>query len=143
MFEKHHTPQDRQRIQRDFRSREDLTVDIIVKEFSKIKVLDRYLDYYTPKTWPNVFTILYDGMFCQTGITLLMIATLDFKNFIKDDKLILPVISNNEIGNTGIVFAFNNNFLNFAPGELVPKEIALEQGTLFQTHNIEKKSIYT
>ena len=60
MFEKHNTSQDRQRIWREFRSRDDLTVDIIVEEFGKIKTLNHYLDYYTPKSWPNIFTIVYD-----------------------------------------------------------------------------------
>lgn len=143
MFEKHHTSQDRQRIWRDFRNRDDLTIDTIIQEFSQVKVLDRYLDYYTPKSWPNIFTILYDGYFCQTGITLLMIATLDFKGFIKDDTLILPVISNNDIGNTGIVFELNDTFLNFSPGEITLKETALEHGTLFQIHKVPKESIYS
>ena len=143
MFEKHHTSQDRQKIWREFRNREDLTIETIVDEFQYIKVLDRYLDFYTPSSWPNIFTILYDGYFCQTGITLLMIATLDYRGFIKNDGLILPVISNNDIGNTGVVFQLENNFLNFSPGELTPKEVALEHGTLFQTHKVQKKSIYT
>ena len=143
MFEKHHTSQDRQKIWREFRNREDLTIETIVDEFQYIKVLDRYLDFYTPSSWPNIFTILYDGYFCQTGITLLMIATLDNRGFIKNDELILPVISINDIGYTGVVFLLENNFLNFSPGELTPKEVALEHGTLFQTHKVQKKSIYT
>lgn len=121
MFEKHHTSQDRQRIWREFRNRDDLTIEKIVEEFSYVKVLDRYLDYYTPSSWPDVFTILYDGYFCQTGTTLLMIATLDYKGFIKDDTLVLPVISNNDIGNTGIVFELDGKFLNFSPGEMALK----------------------
>ena len=143
MFEKHHTSQDRQRIWREFRNRDDLTIEKIVEEFSYVKVLDRYLDYYTPSSWPDVFTILYDGYFCQTGTTLLMIATLDYKGFIKDDTLVLPVISNNDIGNTGIVFELDGKFLNFSPGEMALKETALEHGTLFQTHKVPNKSIYS
>ena len=143
MFEKHNTSQDRQRIWREFRSRDDLTVDIIVEEFGKIKTLNHYLDYYTPKSWPNIFTIVYDGYFCQTGVTLLMIATLDYKGFITDSDLTLPVISNNEIGNTGIVYEFNNNFLNFSPGDQTPKEEALEQGTVYQTQKVKKDVIYS
>ena len=72
-----------------------------------------------------------------------MIATLDYKGFITDSDLTLPVISNNEIGNTGIVYEFNNNFLNFSPGDQTPKEEALEQGTVYQTHKVKKDVIYS
>jgi len=142
MFEKHHSPEDRLSIWRNFRNQKPSTIEEVISEFAHIKILDRYLDYYTPKSWPNVFTIVYDGNFCQTGITLLMIATLDQLGFIKDENLILPVISNNEIGNTGIVFQHKDHFLNFTPGEIVLKDTALKQGTLFQTHKLPLKQIY-
>ncbi|SVC73371.1 uncharacterized protein METZ01_LOCUS326225 [marine metagenome] len=143
MFEKHHSPEDRLNTWRNFRNEKPSTIEEVISEFAHIKILDRYLDYYTPKSWPNVFTIVYDGYFCQTGITLLMIATLDQLGFIKEDNLVLPVISNNEIGNTGIVFEHKDCFLNFTPGEIVLKDTALKQGTLFQTHKLPLKQIYS
>lgn len=138
MFLKTHSPSDRLRIWRDIRQQDFLTAEDLVKQFQDIKIVSRYLDYYTPKSWPSPFEIVSEGYLCQTGVTLLLTATLINKNFITSDELLFPVISNNINGDSGIVLLDGNNVYNFTSGKIESWEFVKENATVFQTHKLDK-----
>ena len=87
MFLKTHSPTERLRIWREIRQKDYLSAEDLVKEFSDIKILSRYLDYYTPKSWPNPFEIVNEGYLCQSGVTLVLLSTLINKGFISEDTI--------------------------------------------------------
>ena len=109
---------------------------MIISEVKDIKILDRYLDYYTPKSWPNVFDIVNDGYFCQTGVTLIMFATLVQKGFISEGEYYLPVISNNITGTVGAVLKVDDLYYNFYTDKPVDQDYVEENSVHFQTHKI-------
>ena len=76
MFTKTQTSQERLNAWRTVRRQEYLTVDPLLEAFADIKPIPRYIDYYTPRDWPNVFDIVAEGYLCQSGITLILAATL-------------------------------------------------------------------
>jgi len=139
MFLKTHSPSDRLKIWRKIRQKDFASANDLVKEFSDIKILSRYLDYYTPKSWPTPFEIVSEGYLCQTGVTILLTATLINKNFITSNELIFPVISNNITGDSGIVLLDNNKVFNFMPGKIEEWDFVKENATIFQTHKLDKK----
>ena len=139
MFLKTHSPSDRLKIWRKIRQKDFASANDLVKEFSDIKILSRYLDYYTPKSWPTPFEIVSEGYLCQTGVTILLTATLINKNFITSNELIFPVISNNITGDSGIVLLDNNKVYNFMPGKIEEWDFVKENATIFQTHKLDKK----
>mgnify|MGYP001174355379 CR=1 FL=1 len=141
MFLKTHSPTERLRIWREIRQKDYLSAEDLVKEFSDIKILSRYLDYYTPKSWPDPFEIVSEGYFCQTGVTILLTATLINKNFITSDELCFPVISNNINGDSGIVLLDDNNVYNFTSGKIESWEFVQDNATVFQTHRLDKKKL--
>ena len=139
MFLKTHSLSDRLKIWRKIRQKDFASANDLVKEFSDIKILSRYLDYYTPKSWPTPFEIVSEGYLCQTGVTILLTATLINKNFITSNELIFPVISNNITGDSGIVLLDNNKVFNFMPGKIEEWDFVKENATIFQTHKLDKK----
>ena len=141
MFLKTHNSTDRLKIWRDIRQKNYLSPDDLVKEFSDIKILSRYLDYYTPNSWPNPFEIVSEGYFCQTGVTILITATLINKNFITNSTLLFPVISNNITGDSGIVLLDNNKVFNFSPGKIEEWDFVKENATVFQTHKLDIEAL--
>ena len=141
MFLKTHNSTDRLKIWRDIRQKNYLSPNDLVKEFSDIKILSRYLDYYTPNSWPNPFEIVSEGYFCQTGVTILITATLINKNFITNSKLLFPVISNNITGDSGIVLLDNNKVYNFMPGKIEEWDFVKENATVFQTHKLDIEAL--
>lgn len=141
MFLKTHNSTDRLKIWRDIRQKNYLSAEDLIKEFSDIKILSRYLDYYTPNSWPNPFEIVTEGYFCQTGVTILMTATLINKNFITNSKLLFPVISNNITGDSGIVLLDNNKVFNFSPGKIEEWDFVKENATVFQTHKLDIEAL--
>ena len=139
MFLKTHSSTDRLRIWREIRQKDFVSANDLVEEFSDIKILPRYLDYYSPKSWPTPFEIVSDGYLCLTGVTILLTATLINKNFITSNELIFPVISNNITGDSGIVLLDNNKVYNFMPGKIEEWDFVKENATIFQTHKLDKK----
>lgn len=133
------SPADRLSVWRKHRAKDFKSAEELVKEYENIKILDRYIDYYTPKSWPNVFEIVNDGYFCLTGITLIMTAVLIHKRFISADSLEFPVISNNITGTAGAVLKYNNHYYNFMPGKIVTAEYAENNLVHFQTHKVDPK----
>ena len=141
MFLKTHTPQDRLRVWRDLRNDQSQTLESILKEFSQIKVCPRYIDYYTPKSWPTPFEIVSEGYFCQSGITIVLLSTLLHKGFIIEGEIDLCVISNNTNGNTGLVGIQNNNVYNFEKDKIVDIEYLKENATIFHNNRIHTNEL--
>ena len=142
MFLKTHTAQDRLKIWRDIRKDDSLSLQQILETFSKTEPLPRYLDYYTPKSWPNPFEIISEGYLCQSGITLVLTATLLYKKILSEGELLLPVISNNINGNTGLVCIQDNQVYNFIPDQVVSRDYLLEHSTVFQNHKIHSDELF-
>ena len=136
MFTKNQSPTDRLSSWRKVRQQQYNSIDDLLVEFKDIKILDRYLDYYTPKSWPNVFDIVNDGYFCQTGVTLIMFATLIQKDFISEGEYYLPVISNNITGTVGAVLKVDDLYYNFYTDKPVDQDYVEENSVHFQTHKI-------
>ena len=136
MFTKNQSPTDRLSSWRKVRQQQYNSIDDLLVEFKDIKILDRYLDYYTPKSWPNVFDIVNDGYFCQTGVTLIMFATLVQKGFISEGEYYLPVISNNITGTVGTVLKVDDLYYNFYTDKPVDQDYLEENSVHFQTHKI-------
>jgi len=44
--------------------------------FASVPVETRYIDYYTPSSWPTPWEILYDKLFCRNSVSLLIYDTL-------------------------------------------------------------------
>lgn len=44
--------------------------------FASVPVGTRYIDYYTPASWPTPWEILYDKLFCANTVSLLIYYTL-------------------------------------------------------------------
>jgi len=142
MFSNHLTSKERLQIWRELRQKQHQTIDDVLLDFSEIKILSRYLDYYTPKSWPTPFEIVSEGYFCQSGITLILTATLIYKKFLSEQQISLPVISNNITGNTGLVLLSNNKVYNFTHGEICSWDYVKENATIFQINEINSQDIF-
>ena len=143
MFYKHHSPDDRLTAWRAIRQKDHQTVDEVLHEFANIKIIPRYIDYYTPAEWPNVFEIVKEGYFCQSGITLIIAATLVHKKFITTENIRFDVISNHTNGNEGIVLVHNDCVYNFLPGKAVSVSEALEGSTRFNSHTVPVTQLFS
>ena len=135
MFSKNTTGSERLSIWRNIRKKDHKNILEVLEDFSKIEPLPRYLDYYTPSSWPNPFEIVNEGYLCQSGVTLVLLSTLINKSFISKDTIQLPVISNNITGTSGLVIYDRDFVYNFTPGEIVSWEYVKENSTVFQIHN--------
>jgi len=138
MFFKNHSANDRLSIWRELRQKEFSTPEELVLEYKSIKYLSRYIDYYTPKSWPTPFDIVSEGYFCQSGVTLIITSHLLHKNFLSDSEISLPVISNNIDGSHGLVLVDNNKVYNFVPGQVTDLEFVKENSTIFTVHKLDR-----
>jgi len=143
MFNKNQTSSDRLNAWRAVRQAEYLTVEPLLEAFADIKPIPRYIDYYTPKDWPNVFEIVSEGYFCQSGITLILAATLANKGFITADELYFEVISNHINGNDGLVLIHEQVAYNFIPGETASLQYVIDNSTRFNSHKIKTSSLFS
>lgn len=141
MFSNTHTSQDRLKIWREVRSDPSQTLDSILESFSNIKICPRYIDYYTPKSWPTPFEIVSEGYFCQSGITLVLLSTLLHKGFILEGEIDLCVISNNINGDTGLVGIQSNKVYNFERDRIVDMDYLKEHATIFHNNKINTNDI--
>ena len=141
MFSKNSTSKERLQIWRDLWQKQHNSLEECIQDFSNIKIESRYLDYYTPSSWPTPFEIVSEGYFCQSGITLILTATLIHKNFLSEQEIILPVISNNVSGNTGLVVLDNNQVYNFNQGEICSLDYVKENSTIFQINKLNINDI--
>lgn len=121
----------------------DNGIEGILQEFAKIKTLPRYIDYYTPNEWPNVFDIVYEGYICQSGLTLILTATMHELGFINSDNLHFEAISNFETGKDGLVLMQDDLYYNFLPGEAVDAKYVKENSAVFQKFIITSDKLYS
>ena len=135
MFHKNLLGSERLNIWRNVRQKSHKNIIEVLEDFASIETLPRYLDYYTPNSWPNPFEIVNEGYLCQSGVTLVLLSTLINKGFISEDTIQLPVISNNITGTSGLVIYDRDLVYNFTPGEIVSWEYVQENATVFQIHN--------
>ena len=135
MFHKNLSGSERLNIWRNVRQKSHNNIIEVLEDFASIEMLPRYLDYYTPSSWPNPFEIVNEGYLCQSGVTLVLLSTLINKGFISEDTIQLPVISNNITGTSGLVIYDRDLVYNFTPGEIVSWEYVKENATVFQLHN--------
>jgi hypothetical protein len=143
MFNKTQTSSDRLNAWRTVRQQEYLTVEPLLEAFADIKPIPRYIDYYTPSDWPNVFEIVSEGYLCQSGITLILAATLSNKGFITADELYFEVISNHINGNDGLVLIYEQVAYNFIPGETASLQYVIDNSTRFNSHKIKTSSLFS
>lgn len=136
MFTRCSSPQERLTAWREIRKNTNHDIDQILSAFGLIKPMTRYIDYYTPKSWPSVFEIVSDGYFCQSGITLVLAATLYNLEFIKTPEISLQVVSNHITGNEGLVLCHDNMYYNFLPGKVVDAQFANDNSVIFDKHII-------
>ena len=141
MFVNLQTPEQRLSTWRDIRNKDHSSIEEVLEDFSSIKLVSRYLDYYTPESWPNPFEIVNEGYFCQSGVSLVLASTLVYKSFLFEDRIIYPVISNNITGTSGLVILHDNLVYNFTPNKVESWEYVKENSTVFQIHNLEKNKI--
>ena len=116
MFEQHTTAESRIIQWRKLRQNAKTEQDVL-DQFAKIKILPRYLDYWTPSDWPNAFEILEHGYFCATGIAILLYQTLGNLKYLNQYQTSWKVISNHVTGNDGAVFIHNEKVYNLTPGQ--------------------------
>lgn len=86
-------------------------IERVAEFFKHIPIASRYVDYYTPASWPTPWEILSRGWCCESSISLLMAHTfllndMDCDIYLVDSPLgtfLLPVIDglvlNYEFGN--------------------------------------------
>ena len=138
MFYKNQSANDRLAIWRDLRQTNFSNIEDLVLEYQSINLVSRYLDYYTPSSWPDPFEIVNEGYFCQSGVTLLIVSHLIYADFISSDVLEFPVISNNINGNDGLVYLDNNKVYNFEIGKISDWDFVKDNSTIFSTHRLKK-----
>jgi len=143
MFLPNHSSSDRLRIWRELRHKDFRDAESLANEFSNVKVLPRYIDYYTPRDWPSPFEIVSEGYFCKSGLTLVMTATLINKGFISSEDLTFLVISNNLEGTDGLVLLDQDKVYNFTQGKVESKQYAIDNGVVFTKHIIPRNQICT
>lgn len=120
----------------------DSNVQAVVENFSIVPEKIRYIDYYTPKSWPSPFQVVSDGMFCQSGITLVLAATLIDLGFVNTPTLHFDVISSQIDSVEGLVFKHNEHYYNFIPGHISTVEEVRNNGTVFDTHIIAVDKLF-
>lgn len=145
MFSKTDSASQRLANWREFRQNfpEHGTVDMVVQAFASSFVHKRFIDYYTPASWPNVFEIVQDGLLCQSGLTLVMASTMHHLKLMKSAQADLIVISNYVTGHEGLVLRIHGNYINFLPGKIVTEEFALDNSTIFDKHIIAIDKLYS
>lgn len=116
---------------------------MVVEAFANAHVEKRFIDYYTPESWPNVFDIVQEGLICQSGLTLIMASTLSYLGLMNTQDAEVVVISNHVTGHEGLVLHCDGKYINFLPGEIVTEEFALNNGTVFDRHIIAIDKLYS
>jgi hypothetical protein len=134
MFGLNLTPSERLSAWRDLRHRRHKSLDELVLEFANVKSVPRYLDYYTPSTWPSPFEIVSDGIFDVSGVAIIIAATACYKKLTNPAQLCFDVISNHVNGDVGLYFRDSNRYINFVSGQISSAEFVQENGTLFDQY---------
>jgi len=118
------------------------TMHEVVSAFNITPQRTRYIDYYIPKHWPNVFEIVNEGMFCQSGISIILAATLIDLKIINSRTLHFDVISSQIDSIEGLVLKVDNKYLNFVPGTISTEDEVKRNGTVFDSHIITADKIF-
>lgn len=144
MFTPTQTSNERLQAWRKFRHSVDQhTTELdVVQAFADVKIQSRYIDYYTPRDWPSVFDIVSNGYFCQTGLTLVLTATLHNLGFINSNELRFLMVSNNITGCDGAVLVHDHKCYNFLPGEIVSDEFVKQNSVQFSTAIITPDKLF-
>lgn len=127
---------------REFRKTPFATPQELVTQFESMQAKPRYIDYYTPSTWPNMFEIVSDGLFCQSGITLLLTATLQYYDFIKPGNLRFDAISNHITGQDGLILVYDGLCYNFTPGKIETAQYVKNNSTCYDSHIITTDNLF-
>jgi hypothetical protein len=90
--------------------------EAVLEAFSEVKILPRYLDYWSPDSWPKAFDIVENGYFCTTGIAIVLYQTLGHLKYLNPTETSWKVISNHVTGNDGAVFIHADKVYNLTPG---------------------------
>lgn len=114
----------------------------VVAAFGTPPEKTRYIDYYTPEHWPNVFDIVADGMFCQSGISLILAATIIELKLINTENIQFDVISSQLDSVEGLFLKHSNNYYNFIPGQISTEEYVKNNGIVFDTHIITVDKLF-
>ena len=128
MFEKHTTVETRLEQFRELR-KSNLSMKAVVERFGEIKPCNRYLDYWTPESWPKPFDLIEQGHFDTTAISILMYQTLGHLNYLKPELVSWKVISNNMNGKDGAVFTYNEMMYNLDPTAPIESNEAMQHYT--------------
>lgn len=138
MFTKTQSPTARLAAWRSFRHNfpESGTAQDVVDAFEDVTLTTRYLDYYTPEDWLDVFEIVKNGYFCQSGLTLVITSTLLYLGIIKSPTIHFDVVSNHITGADGLILRDNGLCYNFLPGKIVDENFAATNSTKFSEHII-------
>lgn len=111
-------------------------VEDVLSAFGNLNVKNRYIDYYTPESWPNPFEIIQHSMYDVTGISLLMYHTLVSLNFLDYRSVTWKVVSNHITGHEGLIFQdAQGRYYNFIAGELADPVFVQQNSTEFFVHN--------
>jgi len=114
----------------------------IAEGFKDVKPKSRYIDYYTPGNWPNVFEIVREGYLCQTGLSIVMASTLHHFNFINSESVKFEMISNHITGTEGAIFEVEGSFFNFIPGEIASEKYVRDNSVTFHSSIITLDKLY-
>ena len=128
---------------RDIRNKHYPSVDALIKQFPYANHTARFIDFYTPVSWPSAFEIVSDGQFCQSGITIVMALSLHHAGFITGEELLFPVINNNTNGNVGLVLEYEGLIYNFAEGKIVTRQEMVENSTRYTSHEVKIKHLFS
>jgi hypothetical protein len=141
LFEKHHTGRDRLKVFRNFRQ-QDPDKKSVIEAFANVDIKPRYVDYYSPKNWPNTFDIIEEGMLCQSGVTLVIAATLHHFGYTSDTDIKLIAVSNHITGREGLILQDNGNCYNFLPGKIVSDKYVAENSIILDQHIIQPDKLF-
>ena len=144
MFPKKSTPSTNLDIWRDIRlkaANSDSATEVARWFDTKVQKM-RYIDYYTPESWPNVFEIVSEGMYCQSSAALILAATLFHLGFVNTDTIRFDLVSNHITGDEGLVLVLDNMYYSFEPGKVHSEEYVKENSTTFCSHIITVDKLF-
>lgn len=134
MFAANLTPAERLAAWRDLRQRPHESLDELAAEFADVKHIPRYLDYYTPDSWPSPFELVSEGIFDVSAVSIIIAATACYKQLTNPAQLCFDVISNHVNGDVGLYFRDRDRYINFVSGQVSSAAFVQENGTLFDHH---------
>lgn len=93
------TPEERLSKWKNFRDgisevEEEELLNNVAQFFADMPVGSRYIDYYTPASWPTPWEILYDKLFCANTVSLLIYYTLLLK--LNEDRIEMILIEDDK-----------------------------------------------